>query len=48
MGYTTENKQETVVESVLLTTEQTFIASKGIDCSDSSQASEVVYFQIED
>ena len=48
MGYTTENTQDAVVESVLLTTEKTFIASKGVDRSDSSQASEVVYFQIED
>ena len=48
MGYTTENKQETVVESVLLTTEQTFIASKGSERSDSNQVNEVVYFQIED
>ncbi len=48
MGYTTDNKQDAVVESVLLTTEKTFIASKGVDHSDTSQASEVVYFQIED
>ena len=48
MGYTTDNKQDAVVESVLLTTEKTFIASKGVDHSDSSRASEVVYFQIED
>jgi hypothetical protein len=48
MGYTTDNKQDAVVESVLLTTEKTFIASKGADRSDNSQASEVVYFQIED
>lgn len=48
MGYTTDNKQDAVVESVLLTTEKTFIASKGVDRSDSSQAGEVVYFQIED
>ena len=48
MGYTTENTQDAVVESVLLTTEKTFINLKGADRSDSSQASEVVYFQIED
>ena len=48
MGYTTENTQDAVVESVLLTTEKTFITSMGVDCSDSSQASEVIYFQIED
>ena len=48
MGYTTENKQDAVVDSVLLTTEKTFIAPKGIDHSDSTQANEVVYFQIED
>ena len=48
MGYTTENTQDAVVESVLLTTEKTFITSKGVDRSDSSQADEVIYFQIED
>ncbi|MBU3566393.1 hypothetical protein [Polynucleobacter sp. MWH-HuK1] len=48
MGYTTDNKQEAVVESVLLTTEKTFVAPTGADRSDCSQTSEVVYFQIED
>jgi hypothetical protein len=48
MGYTTDNKQDAAVESVLLTTEKTFIAPTGADRSDSSQTSEVVYFQIED
>lgn len=48
MVYTTEGKQDAVVESVLLTTEKTFIASKIADHSDSSEVNEVVYFQIED
>jgi len=48
MGYTTENIQDAVVESVLLTTEKTFIASESANCPDSSQAGEMVYFQIED
>ena len=48
MGYTTENKQDAVVESVLLTTEKTFIAPKASEHSANNQASEVIYFQIED
>lgn len=48
MGYTTENTQDAVVESVLLTTEKTFIDSKGVNRSDNVQTSEVIYFQIED
>ncbi len=48
MGYTTEDKQDAVVESVLLTTEKVFIAAKGDDYSDASKKSEVVYFEIED
>lgn len=48
MGYTTENTQDAVVESVLLTTEKTFIDSKSANRSDNTQASEVIYFQIED
>ena len=48
MGYTTDNKQDAVVESVLLTTEKIFIASRGAEHTDSNQASEVIYFQIED
>lgn len=48
MSYTTENTQDAVVESVLLTTEKTFIASESMNCSDKSQVAEMVYFQIED
>jgi hypothetical protein len=48
MGYTTEDKQDTVVESVLLTTEKVFIPTKVGDYSDTSKTSEVVYFEIED
>jgi len=48
MGYTTENTQDAVVDSVLLTTEKTFIDSKDVNRTDNVQASEVIYFQIED
>ncbi len=48
MRYTTENTQDAVVESVLLTTEKTFIDSKVVNRPDSIQTSEVIYFQIED
>jgi hypothetical protein len=48
MGCTTENTQDAVVESVLLTTEKTFIASESANSLDNSQAGEMVYFQIED
>lgn len=48
MGYTTENTQDAVVESVLLTTEKVFIASESANRPDNSQAAEMVYFQIED
>jgi hypothetical protein len=48
MGYTTENTQDAVVESVLLTTEKVFIAAESANCPDNSQAAEMVYFQIED
>jgi len=48
MGLTTENNQDAVVESVLLTTEKTFIAPKGGERSDTNKTSEVVYFEIED
>jgi hypothetical protein len=52
MGYTIENKQDTAAQSVLLTTEKSFVASSGIDKSNNTQAntkvSTEVYFQIED
>ena len=52
MGYTIENKQDAVIESVLLKTESTFIPSKSADkavsAQASTQASTEVYFQIED
>ena len=48
MVYITDNKQDAVVESVLLTAEKIFIALRGADRSDSNQVSEVIYFQIED
>ncbi len=52
MGYTIENKQDTAAQSVLLTTEKSFVASSGVEKSTSTQAnakvSTEVYFQIED
>ena len=52
MGYTIENKQDAVVQSVLLTTEKTFAAShvteKSSGAQVNAQASAEVYFQIED
>ena len=48
MDYTAESQQDAVIESVLLTTEKTFIPSKPVDHSETSQNSEAVYFQIED
>jgi len=52
MGYTIENKQDAVIESVLLKTESTFIPSKvaaqAVKSEASAQASTEVYFQIED
>ncbi|QWE04971.1 hypothetical protein [Polynucleobacter sp. JS-JIR-II-50] len=52
MGYTIENKQDAVVQSVLLTTEKTFAASPVAENSSNTQvnvqASADVYFQIED
>lgn len=52
MGYIVENKQEAVVQSVLLTTEQTFAVAESsdqliLDSSAESKTSEI-YFQIED
>lgn len=56
MGYTVEEKQDTVVKTALKATEQTLASSKGINHSLSIQAgveailetSAKVYFQIED
>jgi len=52
MAYTIENKQDTVIESVLLTTEQAFAALKDVESSarnqNRPQSSTEVYFQIED
>ena len=52
MGYTIENKQDAVIESVLLKTESTFLPSKSVEQAVSSQtiahANPEVYFQIED
>ncbi len=52
MGYTIENKQDATVQSVLLTTEQTFAASHNAEKSSSAQVNTQknaeVYFQIED
>jgi len=56
MAYIVQKKQDTEAEVVFLTTEKTFVSSKGIDQPVSalssaeaiSAASEKVYFQIED
>ena len=52
MGYTIENKQDAVIESVLLKTESAFTPSKAADqvvsAQASNQSSTEVYFQIED
>ncbi|MEI6183593.1 MAG: hypothetical protein WCP25_09860 [Polynucleobacter sp.] len=56
MGYIAENKPDKVVEAVLQTIEKSFTSPKGIEQSVStkssaeviSEASEKVYFQIED
>ena len=48
MDYSTESQQDAVVESVLLTTEKTFIPPKPVDHPETTQNSEAVYFQIED
>ena len=52
MGYTIENKQDTAVQSVLLTTEKSFVASGAIEKSTNTQVNTKVgpevYFQIED
>lgn len=51
MGYVVENKQDTVIESVLQTTEKTFVATKGFENLASTanpQKATEVYFQIED
>jgi hypothetical protein len=52
MGYTIENKQEAVVQSILLTTEQTFAAAKSLDqlfpASTAESKTSEIYFQIED
>ncbi len=48
MGLTTENNQDAVVESVLLTTEKIFIDPKASERPDTIKVNEVVYFEIED
>jgi hypothetical protein len=52
MGYTVENKQDLAAQLVLLTTQNNFAQSKGVDQSVanpvSAQANTEVYFQIED
>ena len=48
MSYAIENNQDAVVQSVLQTTENTFVASKTPEQTANTQASSEVYFQIED
>ena len=52
MGYTIENKQDAAAQSVLQTTEKSFVASSSVEKSTNTNAntkvSTEVYFQIED
>ena len=45
MGYIIENKQDTAAQSVLLTTEKSFVASSGIDKSNNTQYKQYYWIQ---